>query len=245
MVKRTIFTLLFLAVMGWVSAQSLQFEWNGHVYSEGETIECTNDEYGYGEFIQHLQLRNLTSGDLNVIVEKEVLEDLEGTINFFCWGACFGPDVYVSPNPVPVAANSVTEEGALSFHVLFSDPDLYGKVEMKYSAYDESNPSERVTINVVFNKSGVGVQETATVRFGQAYPNPASSVVSFDYNLSAGDKASVSVYNLLGQEVKSQSVNSLQNRLSISVSDLNDGIYFCNLFVNGCAVKTEKFVVKK
>lgn len=244
MIKKSIFTLIFLTVMGRVSAQSLQFEWNGQVYSEGETIECTNDEYGYGEFVQHIQLRNLTSSDLNVIVEKEVIDDLEGTMNFFCWGACFGPDVYVSPNPVMVEANAVTGEEELSFHVLYTE-DLFGKVKMRYSAYDERNPSERVTIIVLFNKSGAGVQEIAAARFGQAYPNPASSVVNFDYNIKAGDNASVSVYNLLGQEVLSQPVNSLHNRLSISVSDLNDGIYFCNLFVNGCAVKTEKFVIKK
>ena len=244
MVKKSIFTLMFLAVIGWVSAQSLRFEWNGHVYSEGETIECTNDEYGFGEYIQHLQLRNLTSGDMNVIVEKEVVEDLEGAINFFCWGNCFSPDIFVSPNPVVIPANSLTSEEALSFHVSF-DEGLYGKVQMKYSAYDSGNPSERVTINVVFKKSGVGVHESAVVRFGQAYPNPASSVVNFDYSLSVNDNASVSVYNLLGQEVKSQAVNYLQGRLSISVADLNDGIYFCNLFVNGRAVKTEKFVVKK
>ena len=244
MIKKSIFTLMFLAVMGWASAQSLQFEWNGNVYAEGETIECTNDEYGYGEYIQHVQLRNLTSTDLDVIVEKEAIQDLDGAINFFCWGACFGPDTYVSPNPVTVAANTVTGEEALSFHVLF-DESLYGKVKMRYSAYDQNNPSERVTIVVVFNKSGEGVQEAASVRFGQAYPNPASSVVNFDYSLNAGDRASISVYNLLGQEVTKQQVNSLQGRLSLSVADLNDGIYFCNLFVNGSAVKTEKFVVKK
>ncbi len=242
MVKKSIFTLMFLAVMGWVSAQSLQFEWEGHVYEEGETIECTNDEYGYGELIQHMQLRNLTSSDLNVIVEKEVVEDLEGTSNFFCWGQCYLFTVFVS-DPVPVAANSLNTSD-LSFHVMY-DEEVFGKVWMKFSAYDESNPSERVTINVVFNRSGDGVNETAAVRFGQAYPNPASSVVNFDYNLNASDKASVVVYNLLGQEVTKQQVNALQGRLSISVADLNDGIYFCNLFVNGSAVKTEKFIVKK
>ena len=215
MIKKSIFTMLFITVLGWVSAQSLQFEWDGHVYAEGETIECTNDEYGYGEFIQHMQLRNLTSGDLNVIVEKEVVSDLEGTTNFFCWGSCFGPDVYVSPNPVMVAANSVTGEGELSLHVLF-DPEVFGKVEVKYSAYDRSNISERVTINVVFNKSGEGLNNPSAVRFGRAY-----------------------------QEVMNLPMNTLQDRLSFSVSELNDGIYFCNLFVNGCAVKTEKFVVKK
>ncbi len=244
MVKKSIFTLIFLTVMGWASAQSLRFEWNGQVYSEGETVECNFDEFGYGEFIQHAQLRNLTSGDLNVIVEKEVIEDLEGAVNFFCWGSCYGPDVFVSPNPVMVEANTVTGENDLSFHVMYEE-SLFGKVRIKYSAYDERHPSERVTIIVLFNKSGTGVHEIASARFGQAYPNPASSAVNFDYSIEAGDNASVSVYNLLGQEMLSQPLNSLNGRLSISVSDLNDGIYFCKLFVDGCAVKTEKFVIKK
>ena len=243
MVKRSIFTLLFLAVMGWVSAQSLRFELDGHVYEEGETIIC-NAPTEWGEYLQDMQMRNLTDQDLNVLVKKEVIEDLEGVSNYFCWGLCFGPDTYVSPNPVAVPANSVTSIGALSFHAMF-DEEVFGKVQVRYSAYDERHPEDAVTINVIFHKSGEGVHEVSAVRFGQAYPNPASSVVNFDYNINASDRASVSVYNLLGQEVKSQQVNGVQGHLSVSVADLNEGIYFCKLFVNGCAVSTEKFVVKK
>ena len=243
MIKKAFFTLLFLSVTAWVSAQSLQFELNGHVYEEGETIQC-NTPTEWGEYLQDMQIRNLTSQDWNVLVKKEVIEDLEGVSNYFCWGLCFGPDTYVSPNPVAVPANSITAVGALSFHAMF-DEDVFGKVQVKYSAYDERHPEDAVTIIVVFNKSGEGVHEVAAVRFGQAYPNPASSVVNFDYNVNASDRASVSVYNLLGQEVMNLPINTLQDRLSISVADLNNGIYFCNLFVNGSAVKTEKFVVKK
>lgn len=243
MVKRSIFTLLFLAVMGWVSAQSLRFELDGHVYEEGETIIC-NAPTEWGEYLQDMQMKNLTDQDLNVLVKKEVIEDLEGVTNYFCWGLCFGPDTYVSPNPVAVPANSVTSVGALSFHAMF-DEDVFGKVQVRFSAYDERHPEDAVTINVIFHKSGEGVHEVSAVRFGQAYPNPASSVVNFDYNINASDRASVSVYNLLGQEVKSQQVNGMQGHLSVSVADLNEGIYFCKLFVNGCAVSTEKFVVKK
>ena len=243
MIKKAFFTLLFLSVTAWVSAQSLQFELNGHVYEEGETIQC-NTPTEWGEYLQDMQIRNLTSQDWNVLVKKEVIEDLEGVSNYFCWGLCFGPDTYVSPNPVAVPANSITAVGALSFHAMF-DEDVFGKVQVKYSAYDERHPEDAVTINVVFHKSGEGVHEVAAVRFGQAYPNPASSVVNFDYNVNASDRASVSVYNLLGQEVMNLPINTLQDRLSISVADLNNGIYFCNLFVNGSAVKTEKFVVKK
>ena len=243
MIRKSIFTLMLLAVMGYVSAQSLQFEWDGHAYSEGEEIVCTNDEYGYGEYIQHIQLRNLTSGDLNVIVEKEVVENLEGTMNFFCWGACFGPDTYVSPNPVTVDANSVTGDEALSFHVMFEE-GVFGKVHMKYSAYDERNPGERVTINVIFHKSGVGVDEMPALYFGKPYPNPANSTVSFDYNLS-GSNATAVIYNLVGQEVMRQEINTFEGKMSLSVAELNDGIYFCSVKRNGQNFATVKFVVKK
>jgi uncharacterized repeat protein (TIGR02543 family) len=134
-----------------VPSQSLWFEWNGHIFDEGETIECTNDEFGLGEYIQHMQLRNLTSGDLNVIVEKEIVENLEGTSNFFCWGQCFSQEVFVSPFPVLVPANSVTGENDLAFHVLY-DEGIYGVVIIKYYAYEENNPSERISIVVRFNR---------------------------------------------------------------------------------------------
>ena len=241
MIRKSIFTLLLMAIFGYVSAQSLRFELDGNVYSEGETIVCTNDEFGYGEYIQHMQLRNLTSGDLNVIVEKEVIEDLEGTMNFFCWGQCFSSTVFVS-NPVTVVANSLNTDD-LSFHTLFDEP-VFGKVQVKYSAYDERHPDERVTINVVFHKSGEGVHESPTVHFGQPYPNPASSTVNFDYNLQ-GSNATAVIYNLVGQEVMRQDINTFERKLSVSVAELNEGIYFCTVMRNGQTFATVKFVVKK
>ena len=42
--KKSIFTLAFLAIMACVSAQSLRFEYDGHVYANGETIICTHVE---------------------------------------------------------------------------------------------------------------------------------------------------------------------------------------------------------
>ena len=108
MVRKSIFTLLLLAVMGYVSAQSLRFELNGTVYSEGDLIVCSTPNE-WGEYLQDMQVRNLSSDDLNVLVKKEVVEDLEGVMNYFCWGMCFGPDTYVSPNPVAIPANTITK----------------------------------------------------------------------------------------------------------------------------------------
>lgn len=232
---------MLMATIGLVSAQSLQFEWDGQVFYDGEAVECTFDEYGYGEYIQHMQLRNLTPDDLNVIIEKELVEDLEGTMNYFCWGSCFGPEVYVSPNPVAVGANSVTEADALSFHVMYNE-DIYGYVVVKYYAYDERHPDERVSIIVKFHKSGVGVDELP-VSMGTAYPNPATSTVHFDYAVEGN--ATAVVYNLLGQEVIREELNANAGCLTLNVGDLNDGIYFCTMMVDGRSQATQKFVVKK
>lgn len=243
MIKKTVFTLMLLAVMGYVSAQSLRFEWEEHVFAEGETIECTNDEYGYGEYIQHMQIRNLTSEPIKILIEKEVIQDLESVINSFCWGMCYGPDVFVSPNAVEVQANSLNTDD-LSFHALYSDPEVFGDVIIKYYAYEEHNPNDRISIIIRFRKSGEGVNETASVHFGQPYPNPASSTVSFNYDLSGGNATAV-IYNLVGQEVMRQEINTFEGKLSLLVSDLNDGIYFCSVMRNGQTLATVKFVVKK
>ena len=240
--KKSFFTFVLMAVIGCVSAQSLRFELNGNVFEEGATVICT-DANEWGEYIQEMQLRNLTSNDLDVLVEKEVVENLEGVMNYFCWGMCFGPDVFVSPNPVTVPANSVTSEGDLSFHAMFEE-NVFGKVQVRFSAYDERHPEEAVTINVIFHKSGEGVHESPVVHFGQPYPNPASSTVSFDCSLQ-GSNATAVVYNLLGQEVMRQEINSFENKLTLPVSSLNDGIYFCSIQRDGQTISTVKFVVKK
>lgn len=239
MIRKSIFTLLLMAIFGYVSAQSLQFEYNGTIYQDGSTIVCDTEEYG--EFIQYFQVRNLDNVDHNVLLEKEVAQDLEGVMNYFCWGSCYLPETVVSPRPVTVPANTLSEE-ELSVHAMF-DEFVFGYIIVKYSIYDEATPNDRVTVAVKFLKSGEGVNENAAIQLGQAYPNPASSMVHFDYENA--DNATAVVYNLVGQEVLRQELNAIQGKLSISVADLQDGIYFCNLTRNGQALKTVKFVVKK
>ena len=241
MIRKSIFTLMLLAAIGCVSAQTLQFELNGVTYENGETIVCETEEYG--EYVQHFQVRNLAGFDQDVMLMKEVVQDLDGVMNYFCWGSCYLPETMVSPRPVTIPANTLCEED-LSVHAMY-DEGIFGDVIVKYSIYDAANPDERVSVAVRFHKSGEGVNEQSYCSLGHAYPNPATSVVRFNYELSSVRNASVVVCNLLGQEVLRQDLNTLQGQVSFSVSGLNEGIYFCNVIVNGQAVRTEKFIVKK
>ena len=111
-------------------------------------------------------------------------------------------------------------------------------------AYPDGNEEDKVGIEIWFAYGAESIDENK-ISFGHAFPNPASSVVRFNYQLPAACNVSVSVYNLLGQEVLSQRLDALQGQAALPVADLTEGIYFCNLKVDGRAVKTEKFVVKK
>jgi hypothetical protein len=246
MLRKFLLSLVLVAVTGFTTAQSLNFEWQGTAYANGEKIVC--DTLEWGELVQHLQIRNNTDAALNVVIEKEEIQMVDSSLNYFCWGMCYGSNTFVS-DPVELAANSVSAESDLAFHQMIDltgEGPVAGTSIVKYYAYDEMNPEDKVMIEVWFAYEAEGVVDYANNNvFGKAYPNPATNFVNFDYNLASSANASVSIYNLLGQEVMSQVVNGDQGIISFSVADFQEGVYFCNFIVNGQVVKTNKFVVKK
>ena len=232
--------MMLLAVAAIVSAQDLQFELNGTVYQDGETIVSPYNEMA-GEYIQTLFIRNLTDESLNVTVEREILQDIPGTMLTFCWRSCLPPDVNIS-QAVPIPAQTLSTEEFAS-HVMFGEEQ--GIVAIKYYAYssDQDEPNNRISITILAGE-GAGVTEN-NVSVGSAYPNPASSQVHFNLKANGNSDVKVMVYNLLGQEVKSQWTNSSAGRINIAVDDFQPGIYFCSFLVNNEIVKTEKFIVKR
>ena len=253
MLKKTLLTLVLMAAVGMLAAQTLQFEWQGQVYSEGDKVVVTELDPDFGnEFVLHMQLHNLTEEDINVIVAKEEIQMVEGSTNSICWGACYSPSVFVTP-PRVLQAHAISNDFELAFHHNI-DPDatydpaqyLTGTSIVKYTAYDELNPEEKATLVVWFAYNADGVAEYAP-NVMHAYPNPATTEVNFNFEAPAGKNVMMTavVYNLLGQEVMRQDVNTMQGRITFDVSRLQAGVYFCNFMANGSAVKTEKFVVKK
>lgn len=236
--KKTFFTLILLAVTTLLSAQSFQFEWEGTVYEDGQTIICPYD-MEMGEYVQHMKIRNLTDADLDIVMEQFVIETVPGAIVQLCWGMCMLGDTIVS-RPVTVPAQTLSDE-ELSFHVMFTEGET-GVVAVRYVGYNANRVEEAIALNVLAGQ-GANVSENS-ISLGQAYPNPASTQVHFDFNGNEHSDVTAVVYNLLGQEVKVQSVNGNRGRINIAVDDLQPGIYFCSIQVNKATVKTEKFIVK-
>ena len=90
--------------------------------------------------------------------------------------------------------------------------------------------------NVYFHKNTVLSSDSFTASKVKLYPNPTSNVLNIE---SLGTIQTISVYNVLGQEVINKALNSTSTALD--VSSLNSGIYVVKTVVDGVTSST-KFI---
>ncbi|MDQ3073116.1 MAG: T9SS type A sorting domain-containing protein [Bacteroidota bacterium] len=103
--------------------------------------------------------------------------------------------------------------------------------------------------DVHFNVSStnIGIDENGNQDLGiSVYPNPSESLVSVNFTLAENSNVNVNVTNMLGQVVQVETLANAtagQQNLQFDVSNLEAGVYFINIVVNG-ATQTQKFVVR-
>ncbi len=89
--------------------------------------------------------------------------------------------------------------------------------------------------NVLLNPCVMGLQENMdkVVRF-KVYPQPADKTLTLAYYLSNPSESTISIYNVLGEEIKKWEIFSEQgqNQKEISVEELTRGIYYLKLTTN-------------
>jgi len=100
----------------------------------------------------------------------------------------------------------------------------------------QSNLGNVYIDNIYFHKNTVLSSDSFTTSKVKLYPNPTSNVLNIE---SVGTIQTISVYNVLGQEVINKALNSTSTALD--VSSLNSGIYVVKTVVDGVASST-KFI---
>lgn len=200
----------------------------------------------YNEAIVYAQVKNKSNDAVVVRVRRTVTDSVVGSQNQICFaGLCFSPDVWNSVTTENLASGEVTNEESFSGHYLPNEH--YGVTKILYTFYNEANPNDTASFTVYFNYGYLSVDDLlAKSNISAAFPNPAKSVVNFDYQFSSQvTSASVKVYNLVGQQVKTENINGLSGRCEISVADLPEGVYFASLVLNDQLAKTQRVIVKR
>lgn len=224
-------------------SQSIKLYFNGEPC--GDTLNYTVGRM-YDDNTVVIGVMNNTNDSLFITVEKEVISELDGAYNTFCLGACYDPSITVSPRTLNLAAGqtSVNED----LHFVYNPMGALGTTTVKYKFYDErlNEAPTQIIVNYITEDVGIANHVVNVNKFN-AYPNPATSQVTVQYELAnrmAGDNAHIIITSLVGNKVCSQPINSSNGKATIDLSNLVAGIYFYSLEVNGQIISTKKLIVK-
>jgi hypothetical protein len=105
-----------------------------------------------------------------------------------------------------------------------------------------------IRLYVSTKASGLNDANAQTAANMNMYPNPAVNTTSVNYTLNQSGNVTLKVTDLMGRTVLTMNEGNqnagISYKANVDVSSLNNGTYFCTLYVNG-AKSTSKFVVNR
>lgn len=111
------------------------------------------------------------------------------------------------------------------------------------AVYDEGNSD---LVGPVFIDINVGINELNSNSFA-IYPNPANSFANLEFNLDQSSIVGYSIYDITGSliiESIADKMNAGNHNIKINTNDLNEGIYFIQLDIDGITSSKKMTIVK-
>lgn len=202
------------------------FENGGPGFLELAFVEVSSDGIHFFRFPAHSQTQTDTQIGSFGSPSAPYLNNLAGK-----YAGSYGTpfDLSELPNDALLNKNNIT-------HVRIID--VVGAIDPLYASYDalgnavnESFPTPFISGG--FDLQAVGVFHEATLGMGDfskskllLYPNPAKDY----FRLTVGEPATVIVYDVSGRQVLQQQIEPAGR---IAVSDLDPGVYFVAVTING------------
>lgn len=193
------------------------------------------------DVVAYIFVTNISENPLWVRVKKVELDILPGTLNTFCWGLCYAPVVFLSPDSINILPGHTD---SIDFSGHYTPNSLKGVSSLRYVFFNCADHNDSVSLTIKFSAFPLGIENPGpATTLSNAFPNPANSVVKFNYN-GVNEPGSVLVIkNVLGSVVKEIALDNGTGKAIVGVSDLNEGIYFYSLLVNNKPVLTKKMIV--
>ena len=247
MVGKLLFGLIIFSAFI-VNAQDFTFEVDGSDVS-GDTISINVNETDFtGNYTGsiNLILNNGASSDKMIVfvrhnVEQNDLSSHEICDDQQCMQAnpVTADHVLYSPDGKSISAGSTL---SWDIHVRFTTTPVGHSFE-HYTVYEVGNESNKVELDVNYTVSTTAVNELANkLTVSEPYPNPANASVSFNYNLNSNGY--VTIHDVTGKQIGNLELVQGIEKATYNTSDLNNGIYFYNVYVDGVKTKTDKFIVR-
>lgn len=238
---KKIFTILL------VSLSSIGFSQQGELHHEGQPIGSTYAIDSATSSVDHLE------GDFYIINTGAVALDItttryqrtitNGWTEFVC-DCDFCPAatgvVWESPShPTIQPGDSCILQPKVYPNGIDGCAVLSYKVEAQNHTYLDSI---EITFTIAGATCNVGTKEVVSNQFKfSVYPNPATNVLNVAVENLDG-KASVSVFDIVGNEVMKS--NLVNGKNSLNIENLTAGIYFYTIRKDNSIIETKKIVIQ-
>ncbi len=222
---RKLFLALVAAVASAPAAQALDV-----TISTGSTLTVVG---GYSQTLPlaaHFDIVNTGNQALTLGLERQVLSEVPGSENNFCFGVgCYPPSVSISPQPITLAAGATDN----TFIGDYTANGNAGITRIRYAIYDVNGagvPADTAYVTVTFDASqrvtGLAADLAASTLLSAPMPNPA--VVGADVLLSVSAASAASSVRLVdlrdGRTVRTIAFSALSGRGTVASTCTTEGV---------------------
>ncbi len=190
-----------------------------------------------------ISVNNNSAVPLTFIALKGAQITQPNTENWFAFDGITYPVGVDTSALVTIDANTTDD----SFMGYYNPNNVEGTSQIAYVFMDPMNPLSYAVMMFVYDAEATGISNyiLENTSFSAAYPNPAESFVSFDYEIPAEvNRAEILITNLLGAVVYEGSISGMNGTERINVSNFTEGIYFATLKLDNQIATTQKILVR-
>ena len=246
---KKIFTILFLFIASYSYGQSFKLIHEGNLVSSGDSVKVNDVMLGVSSSF-YFDIVNASENVVSMQIARQRIALLGNSIEEFCLTSCY-PHTQDTSEIVTINSNDTIKENpnnpaAISFHVNF-EPDVTGTAVTRYTIMNINDDSDYLSFYLIINAGHNSiVQAKPSVSLLNAFPNPASSRVTIQYNVKSAntDNLKLVIKNLMGAAVSVIPLPQAADQISLDINHLRSGLYLYSIESNGVTLLTKKLSVK-
>ena len=240
-------TVIVLTIFN-ASAQSFQIINQGTQIVNGTSLQVSGSSSTF-DISKNLWVKNVSGQTLDVKVKRIEINVAPGTLNATCWEICPPSDTagdaveLISSTTVNMADSAID----YSFSAHIYPERVSGCSHFRYIFYGVGTAFQD-SVDIFFSHGqtcaplSTTAVESSKITF-DIYPNPGSDFINIDLSKELNN-AELMITNPLGSLVKRIRLDALNNK-SLSISDLENGIYFISIINEEKQISTRKLQVAR
>ena len=197
-------------------------------------------------------ITNNTTDTMVLTLSRTEEQIIAGSYDFYCYGqTCLAPvKAGVSPFLTSQTDTVRVDPAGLvvgdSPFTVYIDSAFNGIAIYRYELSDKRNRTNNAAFFIRWDIRNVtSLEERKTNSDFSIYPNPATTaaIINFETPLNF-NRQEVQVFNILGEQVFTSSMNKGTSTYELNVDGFPKGIYFVNVIADGARVSSKKMIVK-